>query len=258
MNNYIIYEQPIRESLRLILKYEYLMEKYNFHNNNNDVWNTKSAINTILEISEMSSRINLKLETLKELKKLSFHIGYLKDKMIITDNEHKSLGEEIKVCLEEVDRIHDNPCKKIVENDFLMSIRSKLNIPAGDNFFDLPGYLNFLTSNKKFIEQSLSSWFETYEIIARSSKVILNVIRSSDKFSDCIAKNGFYENKVDGDTKIDLIRIKIEINLNCHPVISVNNKILNVIFREFTDNDLNFSKKNDDINFSLSLPKSYS
>ena len=95
MNNYIIYEQPIRESLRLILKYEYLMEKYNFHNNNNDVWNTKSAINTILEISEMSSRINLKLETLKELKKLSYHIGYLEDKMIITNNEHKSLGEEI-------------------------------------------------------------------------------------------------------------------------------------------------------------------
>jgi len=34
-------------------------------------------------------------------------------------------------------------------------VKSKSHIPAGDNFFDMPSYLNFLTSKKNHIIENI-------------------------------------------------------------------------------------------------------
>ena len=54
-----------------------------------------------------------------------------------------------------------------------MQIKSKMHIPAGDNFFDIPSYLNFLSSNKTFIIDNINSWYSPLEQIFHSSVLIL-------------------------------------------------------------------------------------
>ena len=71
MNEYIIYEQPVTENTRSILKSEYLFEKFNSSFSQHDVWGVKSCLSTLIEISDFISRINnvimkIKLECILE------------------------------------------------------------------------------------------------------------------------------------------------------------------------------------------------
>ena len=61
-----------------------------------------------------------------------------------------------------------NPSKFIIDNDFLMQIKSKIYIPAGDNFFDMPSYLNFLT-NKSYILKNIENWYLPFIPLFKSS-----------------------------------------------------------------------------------------
>ena len=55
MNNYIIYEQPVAENIRNILKCEYLFEKFNSSLEQDNIWGIKSSIATLLETSDFVS-----------------------------------------------------------------------------------------------------------------------------------------------------------------------------------------------------------
>ena len=72
MNNFVVYEQPVAENIRSFLKCEYLHEKINSSLSLESIWSIKSSISALLEMSDFSQRINLKVELLKELEKISF------------------------------------------------------------------------------------------------------------------------------------------------------------------------------------------
>ena len=80
MNENIIYEQPVSENIRNILKCEYLYEKYNAALVQDNIWGIKSCVATLLETSDLLTRINLKIELLKELEKNIIYIKNLKEK----------------------------------------------------------------------------------------------------------------------------------------------------------------------------------
>ena len=77
MSDYIIYEQPVAENVRNFLKCEYLNEKLNSSLMQDNIWSIKSSIITLLEMSDFSQRINLKIEFLKELEKSNLLIKKL-------------------------------------------------------------------------------------------------------------------------------------------------------------------------------------
>ena len=100
MNNFIVYEQPVAENIRNFLKCEYLHEKINSSLSLESIWSIKSSISALLEMSDFSQRINLKVELLKELEKIGFTLQKLNE-----DNEielskfdaYKTIGEVTKL-----------------------------------------------------------------------------------------------------------------------------------------------------------------
>ena len=148
MNNFVVYEQPVAENIRSFLKCEYLHEKINSSLSLESIWSIKSSISALLEMSDFSQRINLKVELLKELEKIGFTLQKLNEDNEIELSKFDAYKTEVDRCLANLNDINDNPSKTILDNDFLMLVKSKLHIPAGDNFFDMPSYLNFLTSKK--------------------------------------------------------------------------------------------------------------
>ena len=177
MNEHIIYEQPVTENVRNFLKCEYLFEKFNSALQQHDIWSVKSSVSTLIEISDFIFRINLKVELLKELEKNILFLNYLYENNSIHISMHDEYITKTKNCVEVLNNIIESPSKSIIDNDFLMQIKSKLHIPAGDNFFDMPAYLNFLSSNKSFIIDSINQWYLPFKPFFSSSKLLLDTKR---------------------------------------------------------------------------------
>ena len=131
MNNFVVYEQPVAENIRSFLKCEYLHEKINSSLSLESIWSIKSSISALLEMSDFSQRINLKVELLKELEKISFTLQKLNEDNEIELSKFDAYKTEVDRCLANLNNINDNPSKTILDNDFLMLVKSKLHIPAG-------------------------------------------------------------------------------------------------------------------------------
>ena len=254
MNEYIIYEQPVAENIRNFLKCEYLYEKYSYALGQEDIWSIRSSITTLIEISDFVSRINLKVELLKELEKSKIYIDKLKNNELIDILKYDNYHNNISVCLENLNNIEINPSKTIIDNDFLMQIKNKLYIPGGDNFFDNPSYLNFLSSNKTNIVDNINFWYLPFKYLFITSNLILSIKRSTEKFNQYNSEGSFFEMRLDSNTKIDLARIRLQKNINIFPDISINRQNINIVFKYSLGSKMVSRVIEDNINFELSLP----
>ena len=257
MNEYIIYEQPVTENVRNFLKCEYLFEKFNSAIQKQDMWSVKSSISTLIEISDLIFRINLKVELLKELEKNILFLNYLYNDNSIEISVYDNFITKTKNCIVALNNINDSPSKSVLSNDFLMQIKSKLHIPAGENFFDMPSYLNFLSSNRSFIIDNINLWYLPFEPFFASSKLILDIKRKNSKFITMNSAGSYFEKKIDKNSKFDLARIKLIKNINIFPDISIRSQNINIIFKtSYGPNRLSKTiSKNIDFELSLSCTK---
>ena len=253
MKEYIIYEQPAAENIRNFLKCEYLFEKFNSALSQQDLWGVKSSISTLLEMSDFIMRINLKVELLKDLEKCILYFNNLTNNndvdAIVLDDFISKIEESIDM----LNNINGNPSKLIVDNDFLMQINNKIHIPAGDNFFDMPSYLNFLSSSKSSILEHINMWYEPFSPLILASKLILNARRDTTDFVPYTSSKSYFEKKLDKSSRVDLVRIKLLKKDNLYPVISVNRQNINVIFKTSYGKNKLSKQITENNEFSLSL-----
>jgi len=241
MKEYIIYEQPIAENIRNFLKCEYLFEKFNSALLQEDLWGVKSSISTLLEMSDFILRINLKVELLKELEKCILYFNTLSSNSNVNIIEFNNFITDT------------SPSKSISDNDFLMQIKNKIHVPAGDNFFDMPSYLNFLSSSKSLILDHINVWYKPFSPLILASKLILNTRRNTSEFFPCTSSKSYFEKKLDKNTRMDLVRIKLLKNNNIYPVISVNRQNINIIFKASYGRNQISKPVTEDIEFTLSV-----
>ena len=62
-----VYEHPLNERLRFFLRLEFLFKQADYSLNGTSTWNSRAALQTIIEIHDLVSRVDLKTEILKEL-----------------------------------------------------------------------------------------------------------------------------------------------------------------------------------------------
>ena len=134
-----------------------------------------------------------------------------------------------------------------------MQIKNKLHIPGGDNFFDMPAYLNFLSSNKNIIVNNINFWYLPFKYLFISSKLILDIKRINSIFKNCTSNGSFFEKKIDSNTKIDLVRIKLEKSINIFPDISLNRQNINIIFKTSYGDNILSKPIDENIDFEISL-----
>ena len=257
MKEYIIYEQPVAENIRNFLKCEYLFEKFNAALLQEDLWGVKSSISTLLEISDFIMRINLKVELLKDLEKSMLYFKTLNKNNNVNIIELEEYILKIKDAIDMLNNINSSPSNSIVNNEFLMQINNKIHIPAGDNFFDMPSYLNFLSSSKSSIIESINSWYEPFNPLISAARLILSIRRDTSDFAPYISSKSYFEKKLDKNSRVDLVRIKLLKKDNIYPVVSVNRQNINIIFKtSYGKNKLSKSvTENNEFSLSLSAIK---
>ena len=253
MNEYIIYEQPVTENVRNFLKCEYLFEKFSSAIQQKDIWAVKSSISTLIEVSDFVLRINLKVELLKELEKNIFFLDYLYNDNSIEISEYDYFITKTKNCINELNNIKGSPSKSIIDNDFLMQIKSKLHVTAGDNFFDMPSYLNFLSSNKTFIIDNVNLWYLPFNPLFTSSKLLLDIKRKNSIFIAMTSTGSYFEKKLDKNSKFDLARIKLKKNINIFPDVSISQQNINIIFKTSYGSNRHTKAISENVDFDLSL-----
>lgn len=227
----ILFEQPLNEYMRLCLRLENLLQKFDYFLANDTVLDNQVCIETLFDILSVIDRpdlknklgqllnqyiasyVNLEKNPQVDVKKLQVVLNELRQAMDILQSLQGKLGQDIK------------------ENEFLSSIQQRLNVPAWSCAFNLPSFHVWLQLDPQTKKDFLIKWSAFIFPLRKIVALLLRVMRESVALNAKIAKAGFYQTNLDPNIAYQMIRIKVNAHQEAiYPEISVGRHRLTLHF----------------------------
>jgi len=247
------YEQPTNERIRAFLRLETLFEQYSFHLKHGASWNNLIAIDSINEVLTFTTRSDIKLEALKELERQHLRLERLMKRPQIDQEQLNSLLERQKKVISELKSVSGQLGQSSQASELLSAIRQKNSVPGCICDFDLPAYQYWLTQSQQERENQLRTWFEPFLIMSKAIHLILDVLRNSVEDSNEVATNGFFQQALDTNQAVQLLRISVAEGSNYYPEISAGKHRFSIRFMTNNDPSKRPEQFKEDIQFKLRM-----
>lgn len=252
--NFVIYEQPLNEHIRLCQRLEYLFQQASYHINLETNWDSEAALTTIFNILNVIDRPDLKNKLAQLLNQYASNLAQMEQLPDINKQRLLRILEQVQSTIDLLHSLHGKIGQELRENEFLMSVQQRILTPAGTCSFNAPAYYLWMQQTPQIRQKKLKEWFESFQGLEIVTSLLLKLTRSSVKPQDEIGHSGFYQTNLDPNSNYQMIRIFIPKNLNVFPEISVGRHRLTIHFLELNVESKS-SQTNKDIPFKIAFCK---
>ena len=225
----IVYDHPLSERVRTLLRLEDLFERINYFVGKLDGEEHHVALLLIFEILEVASRADLKSDLLQELERQKQVLGALRDNPDISEEALENVLWQIDQCSSRLFQASGKVGQELRENEWLMSIKQRTAIPGGVCEFDLPSYHYWLQQETEVRRHDLQQWLAPFLPTRDAIGIVLRLLRESGKTTTQIAHQGVYQQMMAG-RMAQMLRIGLSGDYACIPEISANKYALNIRF----------------------------
>jgi cell division protein ZapD len=177
----------------------------------------------------VSSRADLKSDLLQELERQKQTLESLRGNPEISETALDSVVWQIDQCSARLFQASGKVGQELRENEWLMSIKQRTNIPGGVCEFDLPSYHYWLQQGTEQRRRNLEQWLSPFLPIRDAIAIVLRLLRESGKSSSQVAYQGVYQQMMAGRVA-QMLRIRLSREYHCVPEISANKYALNIRF----------------------------
>jgi cell division protein ZapD len=230
MAEVIIYEQPLNELIRVCLRLEQLFHQIDHQIKDTSALGSRNVIVAILNILHLLDRPDLKAKLAKELTHQMALLSRLENTPEI---DHLKL-KEILNQLDELARILIDSSGKIGQNlreiELLNNLRLHLASPGGGCSFDIPVYYYWLHQPAELRTHTIKTWLAEFNNIRLAITLLLQLVREGSRVQDKTAQQGFYQELLDPQTNLRLVRVTMLADIPAYPEISVGRHFLGVRF----------------------------
>lgn len=248
----ILYEYPLHERVRTYLRLEHLFLRLQQLVTRVDALDHHFALVTLFEIMDVAARADLKSDLLKDLDKQKHVLDAFRGNPAIAETVLDKVIDEIDQCYAALNGQQGKAGQPLTENDWLMSIRSRISIPGGTCEFDLPSYYAWQHNADALRQADLLQWTSTLTALADAVHLLLRLLRDSGTPQKVIANSGqFQQNLPQGRTCL-LLRVALDATQGLVPEISGNRLMVSVRLMQPGD-DQRPHLVADDVSFELAL-----
>ena len=247
-----VFEQPLNERIRMCLRVETLMKRYHYFEALKGDWSAYSALLTILELTSLLERGDLKQELMKELERQQGALRAIAQHQDIDSGKLDLVLSKLASALDRIHRLDGKLGEHLKRVDFLVAIKQRTSIPGGSCDFDLPQLRFWLNLDHESRIADLKEWAHPYCELAEVIDLILSVIRDSGEAKPEVAENGFYQQSLDTRKSTQLIRISVEADSGMYPEISAGKHRFSVRFMIAQPREGLPSQVKNDVEFLLS------
>ncbi len=225
----IIYEYPLNERIRTLLRLEDLFDRVSFFIAHDSPLDHQSALIGIFEILEVSSRGDLKSDLLQELDRQRLVLEALRSNPAISEEKLDAVVSEIESAFSHLLASAGKTGQHLRENEWLMTIKQRAAIPGGICEFDLPSYHHWLHRPDEARRIDLQEWLQPLNGIASGLRIVLRVLRESGRSASQVAYRGVFQ-QMPMERSAHMLRLSVDGALQCVPEISANKYALNIRF----------------------------
>lgn len=225
----ISYEYPLSERVRTLLRLEDLYERVEYFLAKSGPLEHHVTLLSLFEILEVASRADLKSDLLQELERQKQALESLRENPDISEEALDSVLWQIDQVSSRLFQASGKIGQELRENEWLMSIKQRTNIPGGVCEFDLPSYHYWLQQGAEQQRHDLQTWLTPFLPIRDGIAIVLRLLRESGKTSAQVAYQGVYQQMMAGRVA-QMLRIRLSRDYQCVPEISANKYALNIRF----------------------------
>jgi cell division protein ZapD len=225
----ITYEYPLSERIRTLLRLEDLYERLDYFLDKHEALQHHVALLLLFEIFEVASRSDLKSELLQELERQKQALEALRGNPEISEQALENVLHQIDQSASRLYQATGKIGQDLRDNEWLMSIKQRTNIPGGICEFDLPSYHYWLHLPTEQQRQDLESWLSPFLLIRDAVDIVLRLLRASGKSTVQVAHQGMYQQMMTGRVA-QMIGVRLARDYPYVPEISANKHALNIRF----------------------------
>ncbi len=226
----IIYEQPLNDPLRICLRLEHLFTTIRY---NIDLESTQASRNTmaaLLEVLNVIDRPDLKSKLTQTLTQYALTLAQLEQFAKVDGHRLKSILQQLDESIHYLQSHTGRIGEELRINSFLMHIRVHLGHPGGATDFSTPTYALWLRQDTASRQEQLKAWFRVFGKLRKLVDLVLRLTRQSATTQKLIARSGFHQQALDANLPCSLLRLKLPLEQQAYPEISVGKHRLCVRF----------------------------
>jgi cell division protein ZapD len=224
----ILYEYPFNERIRTYLRLEHLFRRLGELIPRSHPVDHHYALATIFEVMDVAARADLKSDVMKDLERQKHTLMGYRGNPAISEAALDEVISHLDACFATLNRIPGKAGQPLTENEWLMSIRSRVGIPGGTCEFDLPGYYAWQHLSAEQRRADLERWATTLAPLAESIHLLLKMLRDSGTAQKVIAASGQLQQTLPQGRTFQLLRLRIDPALGVVPEISANRLMVSV------------------------------
>jgi cell division protein ZapD len=229
----VIYEQPLNEKIRLFMRLELLVKRFQTHlMGQPSIEDTISALHLLLDLYNLSARIDLKSEVLKELERMAQTARCL---MRHEDEGYSKFAEVLEDLTRQSEQLYQQQGQlgqHLKSHSFFNSLRQRMTLPGGINSFDIPLFHYWQSQPLDARLANLSDWAAPYIGVNTAASIVLNTIRQSAERREEVGKAGFFNCNIEARKPYQLIRVELPAHVEYYPEISAGKQRFSLRFME--------------------------
>lgn len=225
----IVYEYPLNERIRTLLRLEDLFERLGVFLARDDALDHHVVMLTLFEIIEVASRADLKSALLQELEHQRQVLTVFCNNPDIAEDVLLQVLGDIERASASLFSMTGKIGQHVRENEWLMSIKQRSSIPGGTSEFDLPSYHHWRHRNVSERSADLQLWVAPTLAIRDAGAIVLKLLREGGNPARHIATLGTFSQMLGGRVA-QLVRIRLARETQAIPEISANKYALNIRF----------------------------
>jgi cell division protein ZapD len=248
---HIQYEYPLNERVRSQLRLEDLFDKLHYFCEQSHSYAHHTALLTLFEILEVTSRADLKGDLLQELDRHKQTLLGLRNNPQVSESALSGVLTDIDKAHQ---ALHGTPGKAgqhLRDNEWLTSIRSRASIPGGTCEFDLPSYHAWLMRDAATRSRDLAGWVGSLAQFHRGLSIVLRLLRETAHLSQQNAVQGAFQQALQGRSYA-LLQVRVPMDVAAVPEISANKYMLWIRFTR-AEGDMKPRSVDRDVPFELAL-----
>lgn len=246
----VVYEQPLNERVRTLLRLEFLFAQLHHHRADTTEWGRRDTLRSLLDVLQVLSRGDLKTEVLKELAAQHAALTRLQQRPGVDADRLKSVLAELATASNALQAITTNTMATLLrDNEFLISLLHRGTVPGGAIGFDLPGYHYWLSQPAAHTARDLDAWFADLVPFERAVTLLLRLLRRSTEPAPETARAGMFVHTPQAES--ELVRVLVATDLGVFPEISAGRHRVTVRFMQQRDINSRATQTGSDVPFRL-------
>jgi cell division protein ZapD len=225
----ILYEYPLNERIRTLLRLEDLFERLDFFARREHPLDHHVALTTLFEILDIVSRADMKSDLLQELDRQRQALAQFRSNPNVSTDALDQILAEIDAAWTSLNGLAGKTGQHLRDNEWLMSIRSRTIIAGGACEFDLPSYYAWQHRPTETRQRDIAAWATPFRPLYDSLSIVLRLLRESAQRSTLTAQQGGFQQPLGGRT-FQMVQVRLDPTTGAIPEISANKYVLNVRF----------------------------